>query len=130
VTIFDQRDVVRAAPLARRLHRESISAAWGMCPTDRPGRPQYCITNLGQFDYGHGRMRLTSYHPGQSIEKIQAKTGFPLEVAPDLHETEPPTEEEVRLLRERIDPLGVRKLETLSGAQRKELIREILKKEA
>ena len=38
--------------------------------------------------------------------------------------------EEVRLLREEIDPLGVRKLETLSGAQRKELIREILKREA
>ena len=51
-------------------------------------------------------------------------------MAPDVHETEPPTAEEVRLLREEIDPLGVRKLETLSGAQRKELIREILKKEA
>ena len=75
-------------------------------------------------------MRLTSYHPGQSIEKIQTKTGFPLEVAPDVHETVVPTPHEVRLLREQIDPLGVRKLETLSGAQRKELIRDILRQEA
>ena len=85
---------------------------------------------IAAVDYAHGRMRITSYHPGQSIEKIQTKTGFQLEVTPDLHETEPPTVEEVRLLREEIDPLGVRKLETLSGAQRKELIREILKREA
>jgi hypothetical protein len=103
----------------------------GHTPNRSAGRgPQYCITNLGQFDYAHGRMRLTSYHPGQSLEKVQAKTGFTLEIAPDVHETEPPTAEEVRLLREEIDPLGVRKLETLNGAQRKELIREILKKEA
>jgi hypothetical protein len=84
---------------------------------------------MGQFDFANGVMRLTSFHPGQSIDKIQAKTGFPLEVAPDIHETEPPTEEEVRLLRQTIDPLGVRKLETLNGGQRKELIREILRSE-
>jgi hypothetical protein len=103
----------------------------GHSPNRSAGRgPQYCITNLGQFDYAQGRMRLTWVHPGQSIEKIQAKTGFELAVAPDVRETEPPTAEEVRLLREAIDPLGVRKLETLSGALRKELIREILRREA
>ncbi len=91
--------------------------------------PRYCITNLGQFDFANGVLRLTACHPGQTIEKIQAKTGFPLDVAPDVCETEPPTEEQVRLLREEIDPLGVRKMETVSGAQRKELIREILKSE-
>ena len=62
-------------------------------------------------------------------EKIQAKTGFPLEVAPDLRETEPPTTEDVRLLREVIDPLGVRRLETLRGAARKRALREILARE-
>jgi glutaconate CoA-transferase subunit B len=91
--------------------------------------PQYCITNLGEFDFANGRMRLTSFHTGQSIEKIQTKTGFELEIDRAAHETEPPTEEEVLLLREEIDPLNVRKMETLSGAQRKELIREILQRE-
>ena len=92
--------------------------------------PVYLVSNLGQFDFADGRLRLTTFHAGESIHKIQAKTGFPLEVAPDAHETEPPTEEEVRQLRDTIDPLGVRKLELLSGAPRKELIRGILRRES
>lgn len=91
--------------------------------------PRYCITNLGEFDFANGVLRLTSFHAGQSIEKLQAKTGFEFEVAPNVHETEPPTQEGVRLLREEIDPLNVRKMETYSGAQRKDLIREILQRE-
>jgi glutaconate CoA-transferase subunit B len=71
-------------------------------------------------------MRLTSFHPGVSITQIQKKTGFELDIAPDVHETEPPTDEEIRLLREEIDPLGVRKLEILGGSARKEHLRKIL----
>ncbi len=91
--------------------------------------PCYLVSNLGQFDFAGGRMRLIARHPGVTIEKICAKTGFPLEIAPDLHETEPPTTEEVQLLREVIDPLGIRRLETLSGAARKRVLREILEDE-
>jgi acyl CoA:acetate/3-ketoacid CoA transferase beta subunit len=91
--------------------------------------PVYLVSNRGQFDFANGRMRLITYHAGESIEKIRAKTGFDLEIAPDAHETEPLTSEEVRLLREEIDPLSIRKLETLSGAPRKALLREILKQE-
>lgn len=96
--------------------------------TDRPGGagPCYLVSNLGQFDFADGRMRLTTLHPGVSLETVQARTGFSLQVAPDLRETEPPTVEEVRLLREVIDPLGVRRLETASGSQRKQIVREIL----
>lgn len=95
----------------------------------RGAGPHYLISNLGQFDYANGRMRLISYHPGESVQRIQAKTGFRLEVAPDCRETEPPTPEEVRLLREVIDPLGVRTLELLGGAARKEALRRILERE-
>ncbi len=132
VTIFDNHAMLYVPRHSRAVFVEQLDflSGLGHVPTRSAGRgPQYCITNLGEFDYARGRMRLISYHAGQSIEKIQAKTGFELEIAPDVHETEPPTEEEVRLLREEIDPLGVRKLETLSGAQRKELIREILRRE-
>lgn len=90
---------------------------------------RYLISDLGQFDWEHGVMRLVSYHPGVSIEHIQKKTGFPLDISPDVCETPPPTPEEVRLLREQIDPLGVRKLEMLGGSARKDLLREILAKE-
>jgi len=94
-----------------------------------PG-PRYLVTNLGTFDFEGGRMRLLSYHPGVSVERIQKKTGFPLAMAPDLHETPPPSAEEVRLLREEIDPLGIRELERLSGGRRRAKLREIIEREA
>ena len=86
----------------------------------------YLITDLGQFDWLDGRMRLTHKHPGVTVEQIQKKTGFPLEIAPDLAETPAPSTEEIQLLRETIDPLGVRKLEMLGGSARKELLTQIL----
>jgi len=115
------------------LHREgnTHTPEGGERRSDRRlgGGPCYLISNLGQFDFAGGRMRLTAHHPGVTVEKIRAKTGFPLEAAPDLHETEAPTVEKVRLLRQVIDPLGIRRLETLSGAARKRVLREILANE-
>jgi glutaconate CoA-transferase subunit B len=93
-----------------------------------PG-PRYLVSDLGQFDYAHGRMRLTSCHPGVSVAEVQAQTSFPLEVAPDVTETPPPTQEQVRLLHEEIDPLGVRRLECLSGGERRAALREIVERE-
>lgn len=91
--------------------------------------PNYLISDLGQFDWANGRMRLTSVHAGVTVEQVQKKTGFPLAVAPDVQETPAPTADELTLLRERIDPLGVRRLEMLGGSARKDLLREILKAE-
>jgi acyl CoA:acetate/3-ketoacid CoA transferase beta subunit len=88
--------------------------------------PRYLVTDLGQFDFAGGHMRLTSYHAGVEIERIQARTGFPLEISPNVQETSAPTPEEIRLLREEIDPMGIRRLEALSGAARRELLHEII----
>jgi glutaconate CoA-transferase subunit B len=132
VTTFNDKCLLYVPRHSRAVFVERVDFVSGLGHgSDRPAElgPQYCISNLGQFDYAHGGMRLITYHPDTSPDKIQAKTGFPLEVAPDVHATEPPTEEEVQLLRETIDPLGVRKLEAMSGAQRKEAIRGILKRE-
>ena len=98
-------------------------------PGDRPG-PHLLISNLGVFDYASGRMRLRSYHPGVTIDAIRKRTGFDLDIAPDVHETMPPTADEMRLLREEIDPLGIRELECMSGGQRRRRMREILQAEA
>jgi glutaconate CoA-transferase, subunit B len=91
--------------------------------------PKYLISNLGQFDFFNDQMRLISYHPGTSIHRIQAKTNFELEISPTVHETSPPSPAELRLLREEIDPLGIRRLESLSGAARRKLLHEILAQE-
>jgi len=88
--------------------------------------PINLISDLGLFDYLNGHMRLVSYHPGSSIEVIQKHTGFELEIAPDVSETPHPTPEELRLIRTEIDPKGIRKLETLSGSVRRELLHSIL----
>ena len=56
-------------------------------------------------------MRLRTVHPGVTVEQVQEATGFPLLVADDVTETEPPTAEQVRLIREEIDPDGTRKAE-------------------
>ncbi len=92
--------------------------------------PRYLVTDLGQFDFANGRMRLTSYHSWTTPEQVQSRTGFELEIAPDVHPTPEPTAEEVRLLREEIDPLGIRNLEFIGGSDRRQLIHEILRQEA
>lgn len=90
---------------------------------------QYLVSDLGQFDYANGRMRLTHLHPGVSEKRVKAKTGFEFETASDLEETEPPSAEELRLLRQVIDPLGIRRLELLAGKARKEALVEALRQE-
>ena len=88
--------------------------------------PRYLVTDLGQFDFFSGKMRLTSYHHGVTIEKIQAHTGFPLEISPLVMETLLPTEGEISLLRNVIDPMKIRQLEMLSGAARHEQLHKII----
>jgi len=53
-------------------------------------------------------MRVRSVHPGVSVEQVQALTGFPLAVPDDLAVTPLPTPAELALIRERLDPAGLR----------------------
>jgi glutaconate CoA-transferase subunit B len=63
------------------------------------------VTDLGIFGFEkHSkRMQLLALHPGVTADHVHANTGFELLVAPDLEVTEPPTEEELRVLRH-LDP--------------------------
>jgi acyl CoA:acetate/3-ketoacid CoA transferase beta subunit len=95
----------------------------------------FLVSDMGVFDFQGGApdqpcLRLVSYHPGVTPERIQAKTGFELELADGVHETPPPSSEELRLLYEVIDPLGIRRLESLSGSERRKLLHEIIANEA
>ena len=93
--------------------------------------PRYLISDLGQFDWANGRMRLTSIHPYTDIETIQAQDRVRTGQSPTTSRpsTPPPDAEDLQLLRRDIDPYGTRKLETLGGAARKRLLREILQRE-
>jgi glutaconate CoA-transferase, subunit B len=68
--------------------------------------PYRVITDLAVLDYADEtkRMRVRSLHPGVGLEQVQAATGFRLEAADPLATTEPPTAEELRILREEVDP--------------------------
>ncbi|MEV5707217.1 CoA-transferase [Actinoallomurus sp. NPDC052274] len=68
------------------------------------------VTDLGVFDFGtlDGAMRLVSVHPGVAVEQIVAATGFELVIDGDVPETRQPTDEEVRLIREVLDPGSLR----------------------
>jgi acyl CoA:acetate/3-ketoacid CoA transferase beta subunit len=71
---------------------------------DRGGHVRSVITNLGCFDFEGGAMRVTSLHPGVTLDEVMEKTGFALAVAEDLGETRDPTPDELRLIREELDP--------------------------
>jgi glutaconate CoA-transferase subunit B len=48
-------------------------------------------------------MRIEATHPGVSIDTLRQNTGFPLLEAPRLEVTEPPSDEELEMLRA-LDP--------------------------
>jgi glutaconate CoA-transferase, subunit B len=71
------------------------------------GGPAVVVSTMAvyRFDEITKEMILAEYFPGQSVVKVRAHCSFDLKVAPDVKETEPPTEGEIALLRN-IDPTG------------------------
>ena len=66
------------------------------------------MTDLGIYHFDEtGEMRLDSLHPGATIEAVRETIGWDVKVATDLAATPPPTAEELRLIREELDPGGV-----------------------
>ncbi|MBC7344996.1 MAG: hypothetical protein H5U03_06225, partial [Clostridia bacterium] len=75
-----------------------------------PGTGPYrVVTALAVMDFEprSKRMRVIGLMPGVTLEKVQESTGFELLVADNLVELDPPTSEELRLLREKVDPEGL-----------------------
>ena len=68
--------------------------------------PAFVVSTLALMDFDPQtcRMRLKATHPGVSAEEVLASTGFELLVAESVEQTAPPSAEELRLLREEIDP--------------------------
>ncbi len=69
------------------------------------------ITNLAVLGYDeNGRVKVLSVHPGVDPQEVTDNTGFPLD-ASNAPETRLPTDEELRLIREVIDPRALRNRE-------------------
>ncbi|MGH9139142.1 MAG: CoA-transferase subunit beta [Acidimicrobiales bacterium] len=73
-------------------------------------RLRHVVTNLAVLDFEtpDHRLRIRSVHPGVSVKEVAAATGFELDVADEVPESRAPTDDELRLLDEVIDPAGLR----------------------
>lgn len=71
----------------------------------RGSGPQAVVTNLGILKPdANGELVLAALHPGCSFEQAQANTGWELKQAETMAYTAAPTAEELRILREELDP--------------------------
>ncbi len=92
--------VTSAGFLSGRKEREATGV--------RGGGPLAVVTDLGVLEPDeNGELTLTSLHPGAKVEDAIQNTGWPLKVATDLKTTTPPMDQEIRLLREELDPQGI-----------------------
>jgi glutaconate CoA-transferase subunit B len=66
------------------------------------------VTDLGIMEPDTtGELVLTALHPGATAEQVRENTGWELKVAEKLRTTLPPDPEELRILREDLDPQGI-----------------------
>ncbi len=70
--------------------------------------PMAVVSTLALMDYDPDTcwMRLKALHPGVSIEQVKENTGFELILPAQVGQNDPPSAEELRILREEIDPTG------------------------
>jgi glutaconate CoA-transferase subunit B len=66
------------------------------------------VTDIGMMEPDeNGEMVLTALHPGKTVEQAKENTGWDLKVVSELRTTETVTENELRILREELDPNGI-----------------------
>ena len=73
------------------------------------GGPELVITDRALFRFaGPDReMTLVELAAGEKVEAIAAEIPWDLRVADDLHEMTPPTEDELAIVRDQLDPQGL-----------------------
>jgi glutaconate CoA-transferase subunit B len=108
------RKVLVVCPQSKRAFPERVDFLTSPGFVDGPGArarlgmpgggPASVITDLGIYDFDQGEMRLASLHPGCTLERVRASTGWDVKVSPDLRESEPPDEDELRIIRDELDP--------------------------
>jgi glutaconate CoA-transferase, subunit B len=125
VITFCQRTCIMLNQSKRRFPEK---VDFNTCPgyfDGRPGRrealgmrrgtgPVAVVSDLGCYKFENGEMVLTSIHTGCGItlDQVRAETGWDLKISPDLKDTDPPTPEEIRILRSTTSPLLTRRRKT------------------
>lgn len=93
----------------------------------QPG-PVIVVTNLAVLvkDQDDRPFRIESLHPGVDAATVVDNTGFELEVPENVPTTAEPTQEQLDLLRNKIDPFGTVKFDFVSGKERLSYLKGIL----
>lgn len=74
----------------------------------RGAGPLAVVTDLGIMEPDQtGELVLTAVHPGVTPEAAKQNTGWDLKISPQVKVTKAPTEDELRILREELDPQGI-----------------------
>ena len=108
VTIHDPRRFVEKLDFMTTpgyLDGPGAREAAGLMPGTGPYRVITDLAILGFHDETR-RMEVLSLHPGVTLEDVREKTGFEINAADELTETEAPGERELQVLREDVDPNG------------------------
>ncbi|MEA2681965.1 MAG: hypothetical protein QOK05_293 [Chloroflexota bacterium] len=102
---------------SRRVFVETVDFVSGLGPSRAAGLGNPSVRNdircvvsdlcVIDFRGRDGCARLVSLHPGVGIDEVTEKTGFQLEVDPDVLLTRDPTETEMELITQ-LDPDGLR----------------------
>lgn len=70
--------------------------------------PSVVVTDLAVWRFDEtGEMVVASLHPGVTLDALRGSVGWDPKVLSDLGTTAPPTVEELRLIREELDPAGI-----------------------
>jgi acyl CoA:acetate/3-ketoacid CoA transferase beta subunit len=102
---------------SRRVFVEKVDMVCGVGYDHADGarhhRVPRVVSDLGVFDFAtpDHSMRLASVHPGVTVAQVREATGFDLVVPDEVPYTREPTERELRLIREVIDPQNARSRE-------------------
>ena len=92
--------ITSAGFLSGRKERESSGT--------RGRGPQGVVTHLGILEPDeNGELTLSAIHPGVTVEMVKENTGWDLKITPTLQETIPPSEDELRILRNDLDPTRI-----------------------
>lgn len=71
--------------------------------------PRAVITDRAVFRFHPEtkEMVLASVHPGTTVDEVRELVGWPLRIAPEVATTTPPDAEDLRIIREELDPQGI-----------------------
>jgi glutaconate CoA-transferase, subunit B len=81
----------------------------GSRPQDWLGAgPEVVVTGLGTYKFdGSGQMYLATLHPGVTVDQVAENTSWDIAIGDDVTETSAPTQQELNLIRDELDPDGI-----------------------